>query len=100
MTYDTFYPSAPSDYASTSLSVTFATNVQTRTVTVPIVNDNIYEGSESFSAEMSLPSGSTGVNIGDAVPTATIQDDDGWLVRCLVLITVLRFNNSVEFYIL
>ena len=82
MSDDLFYPSAPSDYTSTSQSVTFAPNEQTRTVTVPIVNDQIDEGSESFSAEISLPSGSTGVNIGDAVATATIQDDDGWLVTC------------------
>ena len=72
-----FYSTAPSDYTSTSQSVKFAPNERTKTVTVPNVNDQINEGSKSFSAEISLPSGSTGVNIGDAVATATIQDDDG-----------------------
>ena len=107
MSDDLFYPSAPSDYTSTSQSVTFAPNEQTRTVTVPIANDSIYEGSESFSTEISLPIGSTGVNIGDAVATATIQDDDGWLVwlrvsvPCFIpLLNVLSCDYPVQSHIL
>ena len=49
-------------------------------VSVTIINDEVLEGDEeSFSGQLSLPSGSTGVVIGQGVSTATIEDEDGEL---------------------
>jgi VCBS repeat-containing protein len=61
-----------SDFTSTSGTLTFAPGVTTQTITVPILNDNLYEGTETFRVDLSLPTNATilsGTGIG------TIRDD-------------------------
>ena len=69
------------DYTATSGTVTFAPGETSKTITVEILSDDIYEGPEGFLVELSNPSGATlsvypskGVQIAsdDAVPTASM----------------------------
>ncbi|MBK1717505.1 Calx-beta domain-containing protein [Thiocystis violacea] len=60
-----------SDYTATSGSLTFLAGQTTATVTVPILNDTIAEGTESFTLTASSPVSNS------ATGTGTILDDDG-----------------------
>ena len=69
------------DYTATSGTVTFAPGETSKTITVEILSDDIYEGPEGFLIELSNPSGATlsvypskAVQIAsdDAVPTASM----------------------------
>jgi hypothetical protein len=67
---------APADYANSPIVVTFAAGDTTaKIITIPIVNDNIYEGNETVNLTLSNPTG--GATLG-AINTAilTIVDDD------------------------
>lgn len=64
---------AGSDYTAVSGTVTFAPGETSRTVSVPVVRDLVLESTESFTLELSNPSGAT---LDDASGVATIQDDD------------------------
>lgn len=65
---------APGDYnAVLPTVVDFATGEQAKTVTVPVVRDNVVEGTETFTLALSSPAGAT---LGDPAGTATITDDD------------------------
>ena len=64
---------APGDYTTTSGTLSFSGAITTRTVTVPVVGDTTVEGTETFTLQLSAPSGAV---IGDGVGTATIVDDD------------------------
>lgn len=46
-------------------------------VQVFIRNDQVYENDEMFQARLTLPQGSTGVQLGIDTAMATIIDDDG-----------------------
>ncbi|MBU0501379.1 MAG: hypothetical protein KJ558_13660, partial [Gammaproteobacteria bacterium] len=64
----------PSDYTSTSGTASFAPYQTSITVTVPIIDNAIYEGPETFSVVLSNPS--VGSSIGDdGAQVATIFDD-------------------------
>ena len=45
------------DYTATSGTLTFAANETSKTITIPILNDDIYEGLETFFVDLSNPSG-------------------------------------------
>ena len=69
------------DYTATSGTLTFAANETSKTITIPILNDDIYEGLETFFVDLSNPSGAAlpaiptkAVRIAsdDAVPTASM----------------------------
>ena len=63
------------DYKGTNGTVTFAANVLTKTITIPIVNDPVVEGDEIFSVTLSNPS--TGFQLGSSSnATVTILDND------------------------
>ena len=62
-----------SDYTHTSRSLTFAANESSKTISVPTVEDDIQEQTESFTVNLSNPSGAT---IQDGTATGTINDDD------------------------
>lgn len=65
---------AGADYAPTSGTLNFAAGESSKTITVPIIADNVYEGDETFSLLLSNPTG------GDPVityGTATIKIYDG-----------------------
>lgn len=60
------------DYTATSGTATFAPGTTSQTVTVPILNDIVYEGSETFTLNLSAPTDAT---IADAQGLGTIKDD-------------------------
>ncbi|MDD2932603.1 MAG: Calx-beta domain-containing protein [Methylotenera sp.] len=64
---------AGSDFTSTSGSLTFAPGVITQTITVPIADDTLFEGNESFNVVLSAPSNAT-IAVGTGV--GTIVDND------------------------
>ena len=57
---------------------------------VPIINDNAFEGSEQFTARLSLPAGQTGVVLGARMATVESTDDDCKL-SWFLLFTLLDF---------
>ena len=73
---------AGEDYTATSGTLTFAATETSKTITVPILNDDAYENNESFSVDLTNPTGATLVVSGatvridseDAVPTASMED--------------------------
>jgi len=60
------------DYTATNGTLTFAAGDTSKTVTVNITNDGIYEGSENFSLVLSNAANAT---IGDGTGIGTILDD-------------------------
>ena len=61
------------DYTHTSGPLTFATNESSKTISVPTVEDATEEPTETFTVNLSNPSGAT---IQDGTATGTITDDD------------------------
>ena len=64
---------AGSDFTSVSNNLTITAGSTTGTIDVPILNDAIYEGTETFSMNLSAVSG---VAISDNQGTGTITEDD------------------------
>ena len=64
---------APSDFASTSGTLTFSPLSTTRTISVPVTGDTTAETDETFALNLSNPSNAT---IADGTGQATIVDDD------------------------
>jgi len=66
---------APADYADSDQIVTFAPGVSTQTVTIPLVNDGVFEGDETVNLSLSNPTG--GAFLGTfSLATLTIVDDE------------------------
>jgi VCBS repeat-containing protein len=61
-----------SDYAAGSGTLTFAPGATTQTITVPILNDNVFEGAETFRVDLTAPTNAT---ITDGIGIGTIRDD-------------------------
>jgi len=67
---------AGSDYTATSGTLNFAAGELSKFVSIPIINDNLYEGgSETFKLTLSGPTGSAFVTTPSMA--ITIQDNDG-----------------------
>jgi hypothetical protein len=66
---------AGSDYTAQSGTLTFGRSDSSKTVSVPIVDDTLNEGDETFTLRLSNPSGAAASG-NDLVGTATIADDD------------------------
>jgi hypothetical protein len=64
---------APSDYTSTSGTLTFQPGQTSRMISIAIKGDRKREPNETFSVQLS---NSVGATIADAVATATILNDD------------------------
>ncbi|MCG2463005.1 hypothetical protein K8352_19790, partial [Flavobacteriaceae bacterium F89] len=63
------------DYTGTPSNLTFTgTANETQTITVPIVDDNIVEGTETFTVQLGTPT--NGVTLAKGSATGTITDDD------------------------
>ncbi|MDI1298135.1 retention module-containing protein [Methylotenera sp.] len=60
------------DFTSTPGTLTFAAGETTKTITVAITEDNVYEGPENFTVNLSAPTNAT---IGTGSVTTTINDD-------------------------
>lgn len=66
---------APADFVALSgVTVSFAAGQLTRQVEVEVVGDDLFEGNETFSAELSAPS--AGYGLADSEGIGTILDDD------------------------
>ena len=67
---------AGADYTATSGTVTFAPGDTAKTISVPIVDDDVEDSGETFSVTLSNPAGAT---LGNHTATGTIHnnDDDG-----------------------
>ena len=61
------------DYMTTTGTLRFAANETTKTISVPVVNDQVAEQTEHFTVELSNPTGAT---LADRTGTGTITDDD------------------------
>jgi Calx-beta domain len=59
---DPFSASAPADYATSSGTLTFGPAETSKEITVPIAEDSIYEGIETFSVTLSNPTGGAAVS--------------------------------------
>ena len=72
-----------SDYTRTSGTLTFHANEVIKTVSVPVLDDNHDEGSETLTLTLSNPS--ENARIADGTGTGTIENDDpmpkAWLAR-------------------
>ncbi|MFN2623250.1 MAG: Calx-beta domain-containing protein [Chthoniobacterales bacterium] len=67
---------APSDYTASSGTVTFASGETQKTIVIPINEDPLVEGDETFNVTLSNPS--NGATLGNpSSASATIIDDDG-----------------------
>jgi Calx-beta domain-containing protein len=64
---------AGSDYQTTSGTVTFSPGETQKSVLVPVIGDTLVEGNETFTLDISSPSGAT---LGTASSTVTIIDND------------------------
>jgi hypothetical protein len=64
---------APSDYQSTSGTLSFGTGETQKSVTVPVVGDTVVEPDETFVVNLSSPTHAT---IGDGQGVGTITNDD------------------------
>lgn len=73
-TSDGFSATAPNDYIATSGDVTFAPNETTKQITVPIVDDAVFEESETFYVTLSDPIGAAVRAPGTA--QVSIQEND------------------------
>ena len=88
---------AGDDYTATSGTLTFTAGQTSKTITVPITDDDIYENYEAFFVDLSNPTGATlpvfptaavGIDSEDAVPTASMADvtvDEGAGTMTLIL---------------
>ena len=63
---------AGADYSASSGSLSFAPGVTSQTITVPILNDNTYEGSENFNVNLTNAVNAT---VADRQGVGTINDD-------------------------
>ena len=70
------HSTAGEDYTTTSATVTFQAAETSQVVMVPILFDNLLEGEEQFTAQLSLPAGQDGVVLGANTVTVVITDDD------------------------
>ncbi|HJT80429.1 MAG TPA: Calx-beta domain-containing protein [Chthoniobacterales bacterium] len=74
-TSDGFSATAPGDYIATTGQLTFAPNETTKQFSVPIVENAIYEGSETFNVILSDPTGGAAVRDPWSAQVS-IQDND------------------------
>ena len=70
------HSTAGEDYTTSSVTVTFQAAETSQVVMVPISFDNLLEGEEQFTAQLSLPAGQDGVVLGANTATVEITDDD------------------------
>jgi Tol biopolymer transport system component len=79
-----------SDYTAASGTLTFPDGVSQQTITIPILDDNVLENSESFNVTLSSPTGAT---LGySATASVTIVDNDAGSGS--VIISEFRFRGS------
>ena len=83
---------AGEDYTATSGTLTFAAGETTKTVSVPLLDDVVNDGGETFTLTLSNPSGAW---IEDGEATGTIENDDA-----MPAAWTARFGRSVATHVL
>jgi len=93
---------AGTDYEAISGSITIPAGASAVDISVPLVDDGIFEPAETFSVELANPSGDA--ILLDAVGEATVLDDDGWALNgaasdldipgCFVLTPAINFQRG------
>jgi len=76
---------AGEDYVATDGTLTFEQGVTEQTIEVPVLGDNNNESDETFTVELSDPTGS--LTLSDGTATGTIQNDDGEIQLNTVILT-------------
>jgi hypothetical protein len=64
------------DYTATSGTLSFASGESSKNISIPAINDNIFEGTESFSISLRNPAGSNANLFAPDSATVTILDND------------------------
>jgi hypothetical protein len=64
------------DYTAASGTLTFAPGETSKTILVPLINDNFYEGNETFSLTLGNPSGGSSSLVFPSSATVTIFDNE------------------------
>jgi parallel beta-helix repeat protein len=64
---------AGSDFVTTTGTLSFADGETSKTLTIPLINDNLAEGPETFSVSLSNPTGGAGYGY---LPLTVVIDDD------------------------
>ena len=82
------------DYAVTNSDLAFNTTTSSQTVTIPILEDNIFEGSETII--VTLTSADPAAIVNPSRASVTIEDNDGkrWLhhhCKVCLSMTILDF---------
>jgi CSLREA domain-containing protein len=86
---------AGSDYtAATNIAGTITAGNTTTTISIPILQDTIYEGSETFTVTLANPSNAT---ISAGTGTATINDDDTAPTISIGNVTVVESGGNAVF---
>ena len=99
---------APSDYSSTSGTLTFAPGTTTHTITVPIVGDTVVEPDETFTVDLSNPVNATisqargvGTIVNDDVPgfsinDITVNEGDSGINNAVFTVTMSQANTQTS----
>ena len=88
---------AGSDYTTTSGMLTFLPGDTSKTFTVPITQDSVYEGNETFNVTLSAP---VGASLGSPNPaTVTIVEDDAPPAFSIDDVTHLEGNSGTTSYV-
>lgn len=82
---------AGSDYTARSGTASFASGVATVSISVPIRNDSVFEGDETFSFSLANPVGMTLSTTGPTTATVTIVENDA---SPLSRLSVYRFGSG------
>ena len=72
--------SAPGDYTTVTMTVTFPPGTTEQTVNVPTIDDSDAESPESFTAMLSNPSPSEVVVINQPLATINVADNEGKII--------------------
>lgn len=96
---------APGDFAAVSGTLTFRSWETSKTIAIPIIQDNVSEGAESFSVALSSPTGGATISTGSAsvtIPGAAVNQppvtvpDQGYVVGTCSSITVNVLANDSD----
>ena len=87
---------AGSDYAAVSGSLTFAPNVITRSIVVPLIDDNIEDSGETFVVNLSNPNGAA---IDDGQGQGTILNDESNTTSIFSVLDGTIVENDTDQYI-
>ena len=80
----------------TPVTLTFTNAIKSRTVTIPIINDNVIESTEQFTFDLIAIRSNVGIRLLNNSASGSITDDDGGTVSATGF-TLTEQNTSVNF---